>query len=230
MKKLLARIRSALKNYFIAGILTIVPLSISGYVIYLILSNADRIFNILPQEFNPKRYLPVPVPGLGVVVVVVVIFCIGVLVRNYVGGRIVDISERVLYRIPLVRPLYSAVKQLLGAIFAESSRSFQRVALIQFPRKGVYAVCFVTGLAAGEVQEKTEEQVYNVFLPTTPNPTSGFYLLVPESELIATSLTVEDAFKLIVSGGLVTSSNGVGLLHCGGKSQGGTPPPWNVRG
>jgi len=181
MKRFFRKLHVAIRNYFVAGILTVVPLSISGYVIYLILHNADKIFNILPSSFNPKVYLPFPIPGLGVIVVLGGIFLTGLLVRNYVGSKIVDFGESLLYRIPLVRPLYSAVKQLLGAIFSESSHSFQRVALIQFPRKGIYAVCFVTGTATGEVQDKTAERVINVFLPTTPNPTSGFYLLVPES-------------------------------------------------
>jgi uncharacterized membrane protein len=207
MKRFFKKIHVAIRNYFVAGVLTVVPLSISGYVIYLILHNADRIFNILPANLNPKTYLPFPIPGLGIIVVLGGIFLIGLLVRNYVGSKIVDFGESLLYRIPLVRPLYSAVKQLLGAIFSESSHSFQRVALIQFPRKGIYAVCFVTGIATGEVQDKTAERVINVFLPTTPNPTSGFYLLVPESELIETSLTVEEAFKLIVSGGLASPLN-----------------------
>lgn len=208
MKNFFRRLHVTLRNYFVAGIITVVPISISGYVIYLILHNADKIFTLLPSEFNPKNYLPFPIPGLGVIVVLMGIFLIGLLVRNYIGSKIVDFGESLLYRIPLVRPLYSAVKQLLGAIFSESSRSFQRVALIQFPRKGIYAVCFITGVATGEVQDLTVERVVNVFLPTTPNPTSGFYLLVPESELIETSLTVEEAFKLIVSGGLASPING----------------------
>ncbi|MCX7823924.1 MAG: DUF502 domain-containing protein [Syntrophobacterales bacterium] len=208
MKRFFKRLHVALRNYFVAGILTVVPISISGYVIYLILHNADKIFTLLPPKFNPKSYLPFNIPGLGIVFVLGGIFLIGLLVRNYIGSRIIDFGEALLYRIPLIRPLYSAVKQLLGAIFSESSRSFQRVALIQFPRKGIYAICFVTGVATGEVQDLTAERVVNVFLPTTPNPTSGFYLLVPESELIETTLTVEEAFKLIVSGGLASSNSG----------------------
>ncbi|MGC8719435.1 MAG: DUF502 domain-containing protein [Thermodesulforhabdaceae bacterium] len=208
MKQFLRRVHIALRNYFVAGVLTVVPVSISGYVIYLILHNADKIFTVFPDHLNPKTYLPFPVPGLGVIVVLIGIFVTGLLVRNYIGNKIVTFGESLLYKIPIVRPLYSAVKQLLGAIFSDASHSFQRVALIQFPRKGIYAVCFITGVATGEVQDRTSERVVNVFLPTTPNPTSGFYLLVPESELIETSLTVEEAFKLIVSGGLASPING----------------------
>ncbi|SFN12130.1 DUF502 domain-containing protein [Thermodesulforhabdus norvegica] len=203
MKNFIKSLKDKIRNYFIAGILTVVPLSISVYVIVLILKNADRVFNIIPEKVNPKTYLPFPIPGLGIFIVVFGVFIVGVLVKNYVGGKIVAFGENIVYRIPLVRPLYSAVKQLLTAIFSQSNDTFRRVVLIEYPRKGIYAIAFVTGMPSGEVQEKTHQKVINVFLPTTPNPTSGFYLLVPESEVIPLTMTVEEAFKVIVSGGVV---------------------------
>jgi len=145
--------------------------------------------------------------------VVVIVFLTGVLVKNYVGGKIVTFGEIIVYKIPLVRPLYSAVKQLLTAIFSQSEETFRRVVLIEYPRKGMYAMAFVTGTAGGEVQSKTEERVINVFLPTTPNPTSGFYLLVPESQTIPLAISVEDAFKLIISGGVVAPPTGIMFSH-----------------
>lgn len=186
-----------------------VPLSFTVYVISIVLKNSDRIFNLLPEPYNPKRLIPFPVPGLGILVVVLVVFLIGLLVRNYVGSRIVEFGERIVYQIPLVRPIYSAVKQLLVAIFSQTGEGFERVVLIEYPRKGIYALGFVTGVARGEVQEVTEQRVLNVFLPTTPNPTSGFYLLVPDSDIIPLRISVEDAFKLIISGGLVSSPEGI---------------------
>lgn len=203
MKNFIKSVKDRIRNYFIAGTLTVVPLSISVYVIFLILKNADRIFNIIPEKVNPKTYLPFPVPGLGIFIVVSGVFIVGVLVRNYVGSKIVAFGENIVYRIPLVRPLYSAVKQLLMAIFSQSNDTLKRVVLVEYPRKGIYAIGFITGTPSGEVQEKTHQKVINVFLPTTPNPTSGFYLLVPESEVIPLSMTVEEAFKLIMSGGVV---------------------------
>jgi uncharacterized membrane protein len=200
---LVKKIKDKVRGYFIAGLLTVVPLSITIYVIAILLKNADRVFNLLPDRFNPKAYLPFPLPGLGILLVVVLIFATGVLVKNYIGGKIVDFGERIVCQIPLVRPIYTAVKQLLVAIFSTPAGSFKRVVLIEYPRKGIYALGFVTGVAWGEVQEMTNVKVINVFLPTTPNPTSGFYLLVPEQDTIPLEMNVEDAFKLLISGGLV---------------------------
>ncbi|HDL90154.1 MAG TPA: DUF502 domain-containing protein [Thermodesulforhabdus norvegica] len=213
MREFFKNLKIRIRNYFIAGVLTVVPLSISFYVIFFIIKHADRVFNILPPRFNPKAYIPFPVPGLGIVMVVVIVFLTGVLVKNYVGGKIVAFGEIIVYKIPLVRPLYSAVKQLLTAIFSQSEETFRRVVLIEYPRKGMYAMAFVTGTAGGEVQSKTEERVINVFLPTTPNPTSGFYLLVPESQTIPLAISVEDAFKLIISGGVVAPPTGIMFSH-----------------
>lgn len=198
-----------------------VPLSFTVYVISIILKNSDRIFNLLPEPYNPKRLIPFPIPGLGIVVVVLLVFVIGVLVKNYVGSRIVEFGERIVYQIPLVRPIYSAVKQLLVAIFSQTGEGFERVVLIEYPRKGIYALGFVTGVSRGEVQEMTEQRVLNVFLPTTPNPTSGFYLLVPDTDIIPLKISVEDAFKLIISGGLVSSQEG---LAWNGNARRSTPP------
>lgn len=204
----LKSVKNRLRGYFIAGVLAVVPLSITVYAIGILLKNGDRIFDLLPQRFNPKHLIPFPIPGLGVVLVLLAVLLIGVLVKNYVGGRIVEFGERIVYQIPLVRPIYGAIKQLLTAIFSQSDDSFKRVVLVEYPRKGIYALAFVTGVSTGEVQRMTEERMINVFLPTTPNPTSGFYLLVPEKETIVLSMGVEEAFKLLISGGLVTPRNG----------------------
>lgn len=205
---MLKKIKAGIRSYFIAGLLTVVPLSITVYVISLLLKNADRVLNLIPNRFDPRAHLPFPLPGLGAVLVILTILTIGILVKNYVGGRIVDFGEKIVYQIPLVRPIYSAVKQLLTAIFSAPAGSFKRVVLVEYPRKGIYAIAFVTGVAWGEVQDMTRERVINVFLPTTPNPTSGFYLLIPEKDTIPLEMGVEDAFKLIISGGLVGPETG----------------------
>jgi len=200
---LLKTMKDRIRNYFIAGLLTVVPLSITTYVIFVLLQHADRVFNFIPQQYHPKEYLPFPVPGLGAIIVFLLILTTGLLVKNYLGGRIVEFGERIVYQIPLVRPLYVAVKQLLVAVFSQSYTGFKRVVLIEYPRKGIYVLGFVTGVASGEVQEITQEVVLNIFLPTTPNPTSGFYLLVPEKDVVPLQMSVEEAFKLVISGGLV---------------------------
>jgi uncharacterized membrane protein len=136
----------------------------------------------------------------------VVILFLGVIARHLLGGEFQRAWERLLARVPVARSIYGGVKQLVEAIFASSSQSsrFRRVVLIEYPRRGIYALAFTTGPARGIVQEVTEQEMINCFVPTTPNPTSGFYLLVPEGELIEIALSVEDAFKLVMSAGLVT--------------------------
>jgi len=201
---LLKIIKDRIRNYFIAGLLTVVPLSITTYVIAVLLQHADRVFHLVPPQYHPKEFLPFPLPGLGAIIVFLLIVMTGLLVKNYLGGKIVDFGERIVYQIPLVRPLYMAVKQLLVAVFSQNYRGFKRVALIEYPRKGIYVLGFVTGVASGEVQEITQEVVLNIFLPTTPNPTSGFYLLVPEKDVMPLQMSVEEAFKLVISGGLVS--------------------------
>ncbi len=201
MKKFLSALVNTIKNYMVAGILTVVPLYISGYVLYLILDSADRVFKILPKELDPNYHLPFRIPGLGIFFVLGGIFLVGLLVRNYIGGRIVNFGEKILYQIPLIRPIYSAVKQLLLTVFSSSSQNFQRVALIEFPRPGIYAICFVTAFPDKILKGK---DMVGVFLPTTPNPTSGFYLMVPESALIPVPVKIEDAFKIIASGGIAS--------------------------
>ncbi len=148
--------------------------------------------------------MPFPIPGLGFILVFVVLFLAGVSVRNFLGRKIVALGERIMSHIPFVSKIYSAVKKLVESIFFGAGKDFKRVVLIEYPRKGIYALAFVTGVSTGEVQDKTEKRVINLFLPTTPNPTSGFYLLVPEEDVIPLEMTVEDAFKLLMSGGILS--------------------------
>jgi uncharacterized membrane protein len=212
-------LKSIIRGYFLAGLLVIVPLGVVLFVISATLKLMDRILQIIPQKFHPHTYLPFKIPGLGLVLFIAVVMITGILVKNYVGRRIVDIGEYVLSKIPLVRPIYAAVKQLILAIFGDTQDAFKRVVLIEYPRKGVYGLAFVTGLATGEIQEKTTNAMINVFVPTTPNPTSGYYLLVPEEETVPLSMTVEDAFKLLISGGVVEPGSGQPLFPFGKRAR-----------
>ena len=175
----------------------------------------DRVLNYLPLKFHPDTYLPFHIPGLGLIATVVLIFIVGVLTQSLLGRKLFPIGEWVVSKIPVVRNIYLAIKQLVEAIFAQNSRGFKRVVLVEGPRKGIWIVGFLTGVTEGEVQDKTKERVVNVFVPTTPNPTTGLYLLVPEKDVITLDMTVEDAFKLIMSGGIVTpprqSNHGSGI-------------------
>ncbi len=155
----------------------------------------------------PAKYVP-EIPGLGFILAVILISAVGLLTRNFAGRKVVQLGENMVDRIPLVRIIYSGVKQLLEAFFVQKTAAFRRVALLEYPRRGVYVIGFITGESRGEVQRKTDKNMINVFVPTTPNPTSGFYVLIPEDELVGLDMTIEDAFKLIISGGIFTPPEG----------------------
>jgi len=180
-----------------------VPLGITYYVVSAIVRFMDQTLAILPPRFHPDTYLPFRLPGLCVILTILIIQVVGMLGANLFGRSIVGAYEQVLDKIPGVRWLYLAIKQLLEQMISDDSRRFRRVVLVEYPRRGIYSLAFVTGVSRGEVQEKTAERVINVFLPTTPNPTSGFYLLVPEQDTVPLDIPVDDAFKLIMSAGIV---------------------------
>ncbi|MBU2498844.1 MAG: DUF502 domain-containing protein [Proteobacteria bacterium] len=166
----------------------------------------DAVLKYVPQKYLPETYLNVRIPGLGLILALILILIVGFLARNIVGSKIVHWTDRIVNRIPLARIIYVAIKQLLQGVFLPQTRAFRRVVMVEFPRQGVYSIGFLTGVSKGEVQNKTAKKVVNVFVPTTPNPTSGFFIMVPEDEVIPLSMSVEDAFKLIISGGIVSPS------------------------
>ena len=195
--------KAQIRGYFLAGLLVIVPLGVTVVVITAILRLIDGLLIIIPPKFHPHTYLPFNIPGLGLVLAIVLIMITGILVKNYIGRRVVDFGEYILSGIPLVRPVYAAVKQVIQAMFGDTPYAFKRAILVEYPRKGVWAIAFVTGKTYKEIVEKTKKKMINVFLPTTPNPTSGFYLVIPEEDTIPLDISVEDAFKLLISGGVV---------------------------
>ena len=198
------RLKTSLRKYFFTGLLVIVPISVTGYAIWFLLKAMDAILRYVPARYLPETYLHIHIPGLGLILVVFLVFAVGLLTRNFVGRKMVHLGEKIVDRIPLARIIYVGVKQLLEALFFQKTKAFEKAALIEYPRRGIYAICFITGESKGEVQCKTNKNMINVFVPTTPNPTSGFYILIPENELIILNMSVEDAFKLIVSGGIVS--------------------------
>jgi uncharacterized membrane protein len=195
-----------LRRYFVAGILAFAPLGITIWAIAWIIQRLDNL--LLPRLLSllfPGLEKPPQLPLVGAIFTLLVILLMGVIARHFFGGRFVRAWERLLSRVPVARTIYGGVKQLFEAIFTQNQKSqFNRVVLIEYPRKGIYAVAFTTGPARGRIQKATAHHMINCFLPTTPNPTSGFYLLVPDDEVIEVSLSVEEAFKLIMSAGLVS--------------------------
>ena len=199
--------RKYIRRYFMTGLLVVVPIYITGYILFLIVTSMDAsmasIFAMLPERYNPDTYLPFHIPGLGLLVTIIGIFIIGVFARNFFGSRLLSLWEWFLSKIPIIRSIYKASKQFIETFFLKDKDSFRRVVMLQFPRKGLYAIGFVTCTTKGEVQARTPEPTVNVFIPTTPNPTSGFYFAVPETDVTPLNLTVEEAFKIIMSGGMV---------------------------
>ena len=219
-----------LRRYFVAGILVFAPIGITLWVTFWIIQRLDNL--ILPYAIRlvfPNIAEPPRLPILGAIFTLLVIILIGVFARHLFGSELVRVWERILARVPVARSIYGAVKQLVEAIFASSTRkSFSRVVMIEYPRKGVYAVAFTTGPARGLLQEITPEQMINCFVPTTPNPTSGFYLLIPESEVIEVDISVEDALKLVMSAGLVSPGDEVEETSARGAPA-GIPVPASSR-
>jgi uncharacterized membrane protein len=198
-------IRKKLKRSFLAGLLVLVPLGMTIVVVRWIIGLMDGLLmRFLPERFWPEAVFGFPVPGLGVVATLLLIWLVGMLATNYFGRSVLSFSERVMGQIPLVKGIYGLFKQVADTVLNSEREGFRKVVLIEYPRKGIWSVGFVTGVSQGEVQTLTDRRMINVFVPTTPNPTSGYYILVPEEEAKVLNMTTEEAFKLIISGGMVT--------------------------
>jgi len=195
-------IRESLRRYFFAGLLVLLPLVITLWFLGWIVGLMDSMLDVLPSSFHPNFYLPFAIPGLGALVTLVLIILLGFLATSVVTRRLLTLWDYFLSRIPIFRGVYTGVQKLVESIFGQD-QSGRQVVLIEYPRKGIYTVGFATGLAGGELEKRGDERLVNVFVPTTPNPTAGFYLLVPESEVRALAMSPEEAFKLIISGGMI---------------------------
>jgi len=194
-----------LRGYFLAGILITAPIGITFYFAWLIVTWIDgKVTPLLPPLYNPETYLPFSVPGLGLLIVGVALTLIGALTAGILGRFWVRTLERLLSRMPVIRSVYAAIKQIFETVLSNKSDAFREVVLFEYPRRGCWAMGFITGKTDGEIQDATEDAVVNVFLPTTPNPTSGYLLFLPRRELVVLSMTVEEGIKMVVSGGIVT--------------------------
>lgn len=194
-----------IRAYFLTGLLVTAPLSITILVAWVFVDFVDqKVTPLIPKTYNPETYLPFSIPGMGLLIVLVSLTVVGMLTAGFVGKLLVRISESIMARMPVISGIYSATKQIFETVLAQKSQAFREAVLIEYPRRGIWAIGFITGTTKGEVQNLTEEQCVNIFLPTTPNPTSGFLLFVPKGELIPLNMTVEQAVKMVISGGIVT--------------------------
>ena len=185
------------RNYFIAGIVVLIPIGITLYLTIFLISISSKI---LPKEINPNHYLPYNVPGLEIAISILLITFIGWLSLSFIGKKLLNFIENILKRIPILRTIYSAIGQMTDT-FTKTDKNKKNVVLVEYPRKGSWAVGFATKENTGEIKDKLKKNLINVFVPTTPNPTSGFLLMFPKDEVIYLDLTFEEASKFIVSAG-----------------------------
>lgn len=200
-----------LRAYFLAGILVTAPVAITLAVATWLIRFVDsRIVYLIPAQWNPDTYLKdhlgveVGLPGLGVLVLLVVISLIGWLTAGYVGRSVVRLGENMVARMPVVSSVYGAIKQIFETVLAQKSQAFRQAVLVEYPRRGLWTVAFVTGETEGEVQSLIKEDMVSIYVPTTPNPTSGFLLFVPREDIVELHMPVEEAIKYVISGGIVT--------------------------
>ncbi len=190
-----------LRAYFFAGILITAPISITFYLAWMFIDLVDRqVTPLIPAAYNPQQW---GVPGIGLVLVGVSLTAIGALTAGFVGRLWLRFSEALLSRMPVIRSIYGTVKQIFETVLAQKSNAFREVVLIEYPRRGIWTLAFITGDCTGEVQRATEDELVNIFVPTTPNPTSGFLLFIPRKDVRVLDMAVEDGIKMVVSGGII---------------------------
>jgi len=200
-----------LRRYIVAGLLVWIPLGITILLIKFAVDQMDKTLRVIPVRFRPEFVLqqifdtqqPVIIPGLGVILVFLILLITGVLAANFLGRAFLGGWESLMERIPVVRSIYSAAKNFAEIVFSDSSHAFKRVLLIEYPRKGIYSIAFQTAADLGEVQGRTGEEVVGCFVPTTPNPTSGFIIIVPKKDVTILDMEVDEALKMIISLGVV---------------------------
>jgi len=197
--------RARLRAYFFTGVLITAPAAITIWLAWEVIGFFDnQVRGLIPPHYDIADWVPFRVPGFGLLIFILAMMLIGAFTANLAGRYIVSLGERILAAMPVVRSVYGAMKQIFETVLAQKSDAFRQVVLIEYPRRGMWALGFVSGVTEGEIQNLTEDEVLNVFLPTTPNPTSGYLLFVPRRDVIVLGMTVEEGIKMVVSGGIVT--------------------------
>lgn len=192
-----------MRKYFITGLLILVPLAITIWVLNLIIGTMDQSLLLLPESWRPEALVGFHIPGLGTILTLLIIFITGLATRNFIGRQVVSLWEGLLTRIPVVKSIYSSVKQVSDTLFSSSGNAFRKAVLVQYPRQGSWTIAFLTGIPGGEVKNHLQGDYVSLYVPTTPNPTSGFFLMVPRADTIELDMSVDEALKYIVSMGVV---------------------------
>lgn len=196
--------KKTLKTYFLTGLLVLVPLAITLWVLGLVIGTMDQTLRLLPASWQPDAWMHVHVPGIGAVLTLAFIFVVGLLTQNFIGQTLVKWWDWLLRHIPIVGPLYTSIKQVSDTLLSSSGNAFRKALLIEYPRAGSYTIAFMTGVPGGEVAEQLDGDFVSVYVPTTPNPTSGFFLILPRAGVVELDMTVDAALKYIVSMGVVS--------------------------
>lgn len=197
-----------MRKYFITGLLIWIPLVITIWVLKLIVETLDQSLLLLPDEWRTESFLGIHVPGLGVILTLVIVFVTGVFATNFFGARLVQLWHEILHRIPVVNSIYSSVKQISDTLFSSTGQAFRKALLVQWPREGMWTIAFLTGTPGGDVVNHLPGDYVSVYVPTTPNPTGGYFVMVPRQDVIELSMSVDAALKYIISMGVVSPGAG----------------------
>jgi uncharacterized membrane protein len=200
-------LKNSFKRIFITGLAVIVPIGLTLYILVFLINMTDSLLKVIPGGYQPEVLLGVRIPGLGVIVTVLLILICGLIARSYFGYKVVSSGENLVDKVPFVRTIYQSIKQVSDSMFSDRRSGFKKVVLVEFPRKGLYTIGFVTGTPSQEILSKIGQKNVSVFLPTTPNPTSGYLVMMPEDDLIQVNMSVEEALTYIISVGIVTSTD-----------------------
>jgi uncharacterized membrane protein len=192
-----------LRTIIVAGLLVWIPIGLTIFVIKLLIDLLAQIYLLIPLALRPDNLLGIEIPGIGIIIAIIMVLLTGLIAANYFGNRIIKAWDAFLDRIPLIRSIYSPLKKFSELVLSDQTQNFSKVLLIEYPRKGVYSLCFQTSKELGEVQDQSGEELVCVYIPTTPNPTSGYIVLVPQNEVKELEMSVEDALKMIISLGVV---------------------------
>jgi uncharacterized membrane protein len=192
-----------MKKYLITGLLVWIPLAITIWVLHLIVSSMDDVLNLLPPQFHPAALLGRQIPGLGLLLTVVVVFFTGVLASNIIGQRLLRLWDSVLQRIPVVNSIYGGVKQVSDTLFRPGGQAFRKALLVQWPQEGSWTIAFLTGQPGGDVVNHLQGDYVSIYVPTTPNPTGGYFVILPRKNVIELEMSVDEALKYIISMGVI---------------------------
>lgn len=196
-----------MKKYLITGLLVLVPLVITIWVLKSLIGIMDQSLLLLPLEWHPRTLLGRDIPGFGVILTFAIVLTTGVIATNFFGMQIIVLWEKLLNRLPVVKSIYSSVKQVSDTLFSDSGNAFRKAVLVQFPREGVWTIAFLTGTPGGDVANHLHGDYVSVFVPTTPNPTGGYFLMLPKADVIELEMSVDEALKYIISMGVVAPAN-----------------------